>query len=313
MRYNQSVTGAYPATAEVESSLWSVWTGRLIDYLELAKPRISLMALVAVAVGYTVGCQGEWNGLQLGQALLGIALVAVASNSLNQWFERGTDARMRRTMDRPLPSGRLLPAEVFAFGVTCAVLGISYLAMTVNWLTAAVALFTLTMYVGVYTPLKRVTPLCTAVGAIPGALPPVLGWTAAGGSLDAGAFALFAILFLWQFPHFLAIAWLYRRDYAQAGLRMLPQRSVHLPVTGLMAAAYASVLLPISLLPRKISLAGDVYFWMAIILGLGYFVAAYRFGRRETVSRARGLLWSSLVYLPVLLLALTWDHLQLLR
>lgn len=288
-------------------------TARFADYLELAKPRISLLVLVTVAVGYALGSIGEWDGGRLCHALLGIALVAVGSSALNQFYERHSDAFMRRTANRPLPSGRLQPAEVLVIGMLSGSVGVIYLALCVNIVTAALALLTFLLYTLLYTPLKRVTCLCTAVGAVPGALPPVLGWTAAGGPLDVRAFALFAILFLWQFPHFLAIAWLYREEYLRAGLRMLPAGRPASRITGLLAVGYALVLLPVSLLPSQIALAGNVYFTVAVVLGLAYLASAIRFLLDETTATARRLLWCSLVYLPVLLLTLTWDHWWLLQ
>src|SRR5690606_6059512 len=193
----------------------------------------------------------------------------------------------------------------------CAVGGGVLLATLVNVTTAVLTLLTLVMYVGLYTPLKRHTSLCTAIGAIPGALPPVLGWTAGGGAMDLGALALFAILFLWQFPHFLAIAWLYRHQYEGAGLKMLPRNRTS-RIVGLLAVTYAVVLIPASLLPQAATLAGDLYLVAAIGLGLMYLVAAVHFAWQETRTSARRLLFASLIYLPTLLLVLTFDHLRLL-
>ncbi len=300
-------------TPEASANLGSVIAARLADYRELTKPRIAVMALITVTVGYSLGSAGEWAVAPLIHALFGIALVASGASALNQLFEVKTDSRMPRTANRPLPAGRLLSSEVLLFGVLTGGLGVLYLATRVNLLTAGLALATLVLYAGIYTPLKRVTSLCTAIGAIPGALPPVLGWTAAGGRLDGGAFALFAILFLWQFPHFLAIAWMYREQYANAGLRMLPAFSPKPRVIGTMSVAYAAALIPVSLLPEQYALAGTAYLWVALILGLGYLACAVRFMRNETRASARGLLFSSLIYLPVLLVALTWDHWQLLQ
>jgi protoheme IX farnesyltransferase len=284
---------------------------RLGDYLELTKPRISVMVLVAVSVGFALGSQGTVQFPLLAHALFGIALVAAGSSALNQFLERDTDRLMPRTADRPLPSGRLTAAEVLAFGILSGGMGVFYLASFTNLLTALLTALTLFVYVLVYTPLKRATALCTAIGAIPGALPPVLGWTAAGGGLTLEAFGLFAILFLWQFPHFLAIAWIYREQYAKADLHMLP--SLRQGVTGFLATGYALALIPVSLLPARYGLAGDAFFLTALVLGLGYCLCAVRFMRSETVQTARGLLWSSLLYLPLLLFALTWDHFRLLQ
>jgi heme o synthase len=289
---------------------------RLADYLELAKPRIAAMALLTVLVGYTLG-GGAWNAGALCRVLVGIGLVATASGALNQLIERRTDAVMGRTATRPLPAGRLQPAEVALFGASCAAAGLTLLYLTVNATTALLALATLLLYVCAYTPLKKHTSLSTAVGAIPGALPPVLGWTASGAELGWGAFSLFAVLFVWQFPHFLAIAWLYRGDYEAAGLRMLPGGTQKSPerrrsIVGLLACLYAAVLVPVSLLPGELALAGGPYRVAALLLSLGYLAAAVRFLAHESRETARGLLYSSLVYLPALLAVLTWDHLRLL-
>ncbi|MEW4527771.1 MAG: heme o synthase [Maioricimonas sp. JB045] len=302
-----------PVDSATKPIAWSADRSRLADYVELAKPRISVMVLITVSVGYAVGAQGQWNLVPLLHALLGIGLVATASSCLNQFIERRTDARMLRTADRPIPSGRLTPGEVLLFGTFCGVFGTLWLITFVNPLTALLTAATLGLYVFAYTPMKRHTSLCTAVGAIPGALPPVLGWTAAGGSLDWGAFSLFAILFLWQFPHFLAIAWLYQDQYGMAGLKMLPARSNETPVVGLLAAGYALALIPVSFLPRFIGLAGDGYLLMAVLLGVVYAAASLRFLHTRSVRTARGVLWASLVYLPSLWLTLTLDHVRLLQ
>ena len=309
---------APPAASHgVEYPLRFVLTARLADYGELIRPKIALLSLLSVAVGYVLAATGSWSLSPLLHALFGIALVAAGSSALNQLLERTTDARMERTATRPLPAGRLSPLEVFLFGSVAGGGGCLYLLWCVNALTALLAGITLLLYVLVYTPLKRRTSFCTLVGAIPGALPPVLGWTAAGGALDVGAFTLFAILFLWQFPHFLAIGWLYQRQYSAAGLRMLPGHRSIGRVPALLAVAYAVVLLPASLLPSRLAigqpLAGDLYTITALILGVGYFVFSLRFLLHDSTRSARSLLWASLVYLPVLLIALTWDHFQLLR
>ncbi len=297
------------ALSAVTFSTWSI--ARAVDFLELTKPRIAVMVLATVVVGYTVGCEGNWQLAILVPTLIGVALVASGSSALNQYLERFTDAKMRRTVDRPLPAGRLSPGEVLAFGVTCGLVGTVWLAMTVNLLTSLLTLGTLVMYVGIYTPLKRTTSVCTAIGAVPGALPPVLGWAAARGSLDAGALALFAVLFLWQFPHFLAIAWMYREQYEGAGLKMLP-RNRSSRVVSLMAVSYAVVLIPASLLPHVAGLASDWYAIAAVLLGGAYLASSVRFAWNESRTTARGVLLTSLIYLPTLLLVLTFDHLRLL-
>ncbi|MCH7990702.1 MAG: protoheme IX farnesyltransferase [Planctomycetes bacterium] len=290
----------------------TVAVSRLFDYLELTKPRIAVLALISVAVGYSLAASSSWQIVPLLHALFGVGLVAASSSALNQLLERSVDSRMIRTANRPLPAGRLLPGSVLCFGLTTGIAGCLYLAIFVNLATSLAALLTLLLYVVVYTPLKRVTSLCTAVGAIPGALPPVLGWLAATGEINIGAFILFAILYLWQFPHFVAIAWVYRKEYDQAGLRMLPSKGESRLAAGAIAVTYALVLLPTSLLPGQFSLAGDAYTLTAIILGVGYLICAIRFLLSGSLESARGVIWASLMYLPLLFLSLLWDHFQLL-
>jgi protoheme IX farnesyltransferase len=294
------------------SGIVAVLLSRLADYTEIAKPRISLMVLLTVSCGYMLGMETSSVSITLLHACFGIAVVAVGSSAVNQWIERKTDGQMRRTMNRPLPSGRLAPSEVLVFGLAAAGFGCAYLTLLVNTQTALLAGLTFVLYAGVYTPLKRVTSLCTAVGAIPGALPPVLGRMAAGGRWDWSAFSLFAVLFMWQFPHFFAIAWLHREDYCRAGLRMLPAGKSLPHVAGLLAVAYALCLIPVSLLPYQFGMAGGFYSLVAIILGTAYLISSMLFAWEETRTSARRVLWTSLVYLPVVLIVLTWDHLRLL-
>jgi protoheme IX farnesyltransferase len=284
---------------------------RLGGYIELAKPRISALALLTVALGFALGSARTFDTALLLHALFGIGLVAVSSNALNQLLERHSDARMPRTAERPLPTRRLSPLEAAVFGIGTGLLGIAWLLRQVNGLTAALALATLVLYSFIYTPLKRRTSLCTAIGAVPGAMPPVLGWAAACGSLDAQACGLFAIMYFWQFPHFLAIAWLYRHEYRAAGLRMLPMSCSAYRGSGLISSIFALTLVPVSLLPFETALAGRTYLLVALVLGASYSLFAIRFAVRENRSRARKLLFASLVYLPVLLLVLTWDHMNL--
>lgn len=290
----------------------SSFASRLASYSELAKPRIALMVLLSMGVGYLLGAQGSWQLTTMLHAGFGVVLAVVSASALNQVLERHTDARMLRTQHRPLPAGRLSCVEVVLFAVVCSIVSYVYLLVMVNSLTAVLTLATTVLYAFVYTPLKRHTAFCTALGAIPGAAPPVLGWVAAGAELDMVAFALFAILFVWQFPHFLAIAWMYQDQYSGAGLKMVPGRGRE-KIVGIIAVAYALVLLPISLLPRHYGLVGDVYSVVAIILGMIYLAAAGAFFRDETRKNARRLLFASLVYLPGVLLVLTFDHLRLLR
>lgn len=286
--------------------------GRIASYSELAKPRIALMVLLSMGVGYLLGSQGEWFLLPLVNASIGVVFAVIASSALNQVIERKTDARMLRTANRPIPAGKLGVQEVLFFAITCSMVSFAYLYLTVNLMTAGLTALTTLLYAGVYTPLKRYTTFCTAIGAIPGAAPPVLGWVAAGGELDLACFSLFAILFVWQFPHFLAIAWIYKDQYSGAGLKMVPGAG-RLNIVGAISLGYALILLPISHLPIHFGLAGDFYGIVAVALGLIYALAAVGFYREESRLNARRLLFASLIYLPGVLLAMTFDHLRLLN
>lgn len=312
MRSTAAAATCEAPAVSVPSTLRVAATARLADYLVLAKPRIALLALLTVSAGFALGSGDQWRGLTLIHALLGIGLVAVASSAFNQLFERESDSLMRRTRGRPLPAGRLTAGEVLLFAVVTALAGVVWLSLFVNVATAVLSALTLVLYAAIYTPLKCRSSLCTAVGAIPGALPPVLGWAASGAPLDTEAFSLFAILFLWQFPHFLAIGWIYRDEYVRAGLRMLPARASTPRVTGLMSVAYALALVPLSLYPATCGMTGNVYLWVALFLSAAYLLAAVRFAAGESLRTARGLMWTSLVYLPVLLVTLVWDHFRLL-
>jgi protoheme IX farnesyltransferase len=268
------------------------------DLKDLTKPRITLLILLTALLGYVLA--GGAAGLAAVGLLAGTALVSSGSSALNQILERDRDARMRRTENRPLPSGRLRPADAVLWSVLLSVSGLLLLALTVNLLTAALAALTLVSYAFVYTPLKRVTSLATVVGAIPGALPPLGGWAAATGELAAPAFILFAIVFLWQMPHFLAIACLYREDYRRGGMLMLPVVDEGGRFTALQALVYSAALLPVSLLPATLGMAGPIYLFGAFLLGLGMNAASLRFARCRTQTTARGLLLASVIYLPLL-------------
>jgi heme o synthase len=293
-------------------SLLSSGLSRVAVYYELMKPRISVMVLVTVTIGYFLASESVISLIGLLQTLIGISLVAVASNTLNQWVERDTDSRMERTKSRPLPTGRLTSTEVLLFGVLCGMLGLVFLYLFVNVQTTMLACLTMILYVGIYTPLKRKSTICTMIGAIPGALPPVLGWLAAGGSYSLEALTLFGILFMWQFPHFLAIAWIYKDQYEKAGLKMLPQIAIKKGHTGWIAIFYAIALIPVTLLASQLSIAGTFYTYTALILGLVYLISSIRFMLDESRNTARQLLLTSLVYLPLLLAVMTWDHFYLL-
>lgn len=279
---------------------------RVMDFVELGKPRLALMVLITTGVGFYLGSNpGDLGGLL--PTLIGTGLAASGALALNQYLEREVDARMNRTQRRPLPDGRLQPREAALFGMLLTIVGLAYLWAAVNWLSAAVTAFTTVSYLFAYTPLKTRTPLCTLVGAVPGALPPVTGWAAARGSLGVEAAVLFAILFLWQLPHSLAIARLYRDDYARGGIRLLPVVHPDTFSTGRQVVNNTGALLVVALLPTVIGLTGRVYFFAAFALSLGFFWFAAKFALRRDESAARRLLLVSLIYLPALLIAMAVD------
>jgi protoheme IX farnesyltransferase len=281
---------------------------RAADYLELTKPRVAVLVLLTVAAGFLLGTTGAPDWALLGHAVLGTAIVAAGASALNQLLERDTDALMRRTENRPLPAGRLQPLEVLLFGLGLGIGGVLYLAIALPQpLAALVAALTFLLYVFVYTPLKRRTSLNTLVGAVPGALPPVIGWTASRGSFDLSAGALFLILFLWQVPHFLAIAWIYRVDYGQAGLCMLPVVDRDGAMSGRQMVTYCLALISASLLPLLVGGAGLLYLVGALVLGAGFLASTVGFLRRRSLTRARAVLRASLIYLPALLGLLLLD------
>ncbi len=295
----------------------SLARARVADYLELTKPRVMVLVLFTVAVGAWLAPGGGFNVVLLLHTLLGTTLVAAGASALNQFIERQSDARMRRTENRPLPSGRLQPAEVLTFGISLGLGGVLYLALALPRAWAAlVAAFTFVSYVLIYTPLKRRTVFNTLIGAVPGALPPVIGWTAMPDavSLESASLEkvglLFLVVFLWQIPHFLAIAWIYREDYARAGLKMLPVLDRQGIVTGRRMVAYCCILIPASLAPVALGLAGPVYFLGALLLGAGFLASAVEFLRRRSVAQARRVLRASLVFLPALLALLLLDGLS---
>jgi heme o synthase len=288
----------------------AVSTGRtgLADYVELTKPRITLMVVLTTFVGYAVAANGVWRAPVLLATLAGTGLVAAGAATLNMLLERQTDARMRRTQGRPLPSGRLRPVEALGWGLALTWPGLALLAWFSGLTAAAVALVTWASYLFLYTPLKTRTSLSTIVGAFPGALPPVIGWSAVTGGIEPGAVILFAILFLWQIPHFLAIAWIYREDYAQGGLPMLPVLDPEGRLTGRQAVANSLALLVVSLMPTVAGLAGLWYGAGAVLLGTGFTAAAVAAAVKRTVPAARRLFLASLLYLPLLCALLLADR-----
>jgi protoheme IX farnesyltransferase len=283
--------------------------GIAADYLELTKPRITLMVVVTTMVGYALGSPGRLDLARLAFTLVGTALVAAGASALNMVLERRIDARMLRTRGRPLPAGRVRPTEAWAWGLALSSAGVAVLAWLSGPLPALIALVTWASYLFLYTPLKRYTSLSTVLGAFPGALPPVIGWAAARGALEPGAFVLFAIVFLWQIPHFLAIAWVHRDDYARGGLPMLPVLDPEGRVTGRQAVANSAALLVVSLVPTAAGLAGRAYLLGAACLGLALTAVALRAAVVRTPAGARALFLGSLLYLPALCALLLVDRL----
>lgn len=276
-------------------------------FCDLIKVRLTFLVLLTTAVGFYLASRGSVDLLQMFHTMLGTALLASGASALNQLLERQHDARMHRTESRPLPSGKLQPHTVLIFGALCSVVGMIYLAVAVNLLTSLLGMLTLGSYVFVYTPLKRVTSLNTAIGAIPGALPPLMGWTAVRDEITPEGWALFAILFFWQLPHFLAIAWIYRDEYARAGYVMLPIVDPDGYRTSRQAVSHTLGLLPISLVPFLFRMVGPVYLVGALILGIGFLWCAIRFARELSIPRARQLFFASIVYLPLLLVLMVLD------
>ncbi|MGO8737178.1 MAG: heme o synthase [Terriglobia bacterium] len=284
------------------------WLVHLADYWTLTKPEVNFLVLVSTLVGFYLAAPGAVHGWLLFHTLMGTLLVASGTGTLNQYLERRTDAFMRRTANRPLPSGRLTDREAWWFGVLLSVAGGAELWIAANPLTSILALATLASYLIFYTPLKRKTPFCTVVGAFPGAVPPLIGWAAVRNGLSAQAWVLYAILFLWQFPHLLAIAWMYREDYARAGLQMLPRDDHDGRATVRQIIACTLALLPVSLIPAFTGYAGRVYLIGAGILGAGFLYYGARMAAQRTNALAKQLLMASILYLPAVLVLLMFDR-----
>jgi heme o synthase len=273
---------------------------RVAAYAELTKPRITFLIVLTAAAGFALATRSSIDYLALGRALLGIGLLSAGIATLNQYVERDLDALMRRTATRPLPAGKLMPWEALAFGAGLTVLAEIYLLVLVNPLTAWLGLTVIAGYLFGYTPLKTRTTLSTLVGAFPGAVPPLIGWTAARGSISLEAWVLFAILFLWQFPHFLAIAWMYREDYSRAGILMLPVVEPDGRVTAQQIVVYTLMLIPVSLIPALLGMSGRVYLYGALILGALFLYSSIRAAFSMSRQQARRLLLASVLYLPLL-------------
>jgi protoheme IX farnesyltransferase len=281
---------------------------RLADLAEMTKPGITLMVVLTAGLGFLLAERGGISFLLLVHTLLGTGLISGGASVLNQVVERETDALMRRTANRPLPAGRFDPDMALLFGVVLAILGLVYLALAVNLLTALLGAVALAGYVFAYTPLKRVTSLATVVGAIPGAIPPMMGWSAVRNEVDLAAWVLFGILFFWQMPHFLAIAWLCRDDYRQAGFPMLTVLDPSGQKAARQSVLYGAALVPVSLMPALLGLMGGIYFGGALVLGLVFLGFSVGFARNRTTSGARWLMLASLLYLPAILLVMLIDR-----
>ena len=273
---------------------------RAADFVTLAKPRLNLLVVASTLAGYVMGDGDMANVLRVSALVAGTALVAGGASALNQVIERRTDGLMRRTRLRPMADGRLQAAEALWFAGVLSAAGLALLALAVNPLSSLVALATLVSYAAIYTPLKVRTSFATVIGAIPGALPPVIGWAAATNGLSQGAWILFGILFLWQLPHFLAIAWMYREDYARAGFPMLPVIEPDGRSTARQSVLYAAALVPLSLAPTLIGITTTAYFVAALVLTLAFLTLTLRFAKTRSVADARKVFFGSILYLPLL-------------
>jgi protoheme IX farnesyltransferase len=293
------MTGPHEAIVDRRYGYWA----RIQDLAELTKPRITFLVLITTLVGFYMGSRGTLDFMLLFHTILGTGLVAAGASALNQYFERDLDARMVRTRNRPLPGGRLFAGEALIFSSVLSAAGVAYLMVFVNLLTAALGAATLAGYILVYTPLKTRTKLCTLIGAFPGAAPPVMGWTAARGEVDAVALSLFAILLLWQMPHFFAIAWIFTEDYTRAGF------SIHSSgeSTGRQIIFYCCALIPVSVLPAFFGLTGMMYLFGAILLGFIYLGYGFAVALFRSNAHAHRLLRVSVFYLPALLVLMMMD------
>ncbi len=297
------------ATAEIQEAKTFGLREKLAAFVELTKPRIALMLILTSAAGFYLGSSNGFNITLFINSVVGIALLAFGVATLNQFIEKNTDALMTRTAKRPLVVGKISPAEALIFGIILCVGGEIYLAFLVNALTAILGLIVIVGYVLLYTPLKTRTSASTAIGAIPGAMPPLMGWTSAANEITLGAWILFAMLFLWQFPHFLAIAWMYREQYAKAGIKMLPVVEPSGKITAQQIVIFTVLLLPVSVMPYFFGVAGIVYLVGACLLGIWFLWASVQAARAKTNEKARTLLLVSVLYLPIIFALMVFNHL----
>jgi protoheme IX farnesyltransferase len=285
-------------------------TSRPMLYLALTKPDVSFLVVMTTLAGFYLGSRGALDWLLMAHTVFATTLVAAGTSALNHFIERDTDAHMRRTAMRPLPSGQLSAREAQTFGLILVVIGVAYLALTAGIEASLLGVFTSASYLAVYTPLKKRTALATAVGAIPGAMPPLIGWVAAGRTLNLEAFVLFAVLFLWQFPHFMAISWMYREDYARAGLHMIPPGDQSRgSATFLIILLTGLALLPISLLTSILGLTGPLYYFGAVVVGFLLIQVCLWAGRTKSNVRAKWLMHATVLHLPLLLGLMMYDKL----
>jgi protoheme IX farnesyltransferase len=283
---------------------------RAAAYLALTKPDVSFLVVLTTLAGFYLGSRGPLDVLRMAQTVFGTTLVAAGTSALNHYIERASDAHMRRTASRPLPTGQLRPRDALLFGATLVAVGTVYLVLVAGPLASFLALFTSVSYLALYTPLKKRTTLATAIGAIPGAMPPLIGWVAARGSLSSGAWLLFAIMVLWQFPHFMAIAWMYREDYARAGIKMLPVVDPKGTRTFRQIIGCAIVLLPVSLFMTLLGFTGILYFFGAVVLGFALIQLCLWASANRTNVRAKWLMHATVLHLPLLLGLMMLDKIQ---
>ena len=295
-------------TAEIQESKTITARRKIAAYVELTKPRIAVMLVLTSAAGFYLGAKDTFDVTLFINSIIGIALLAFGVATLNQCWEIKTDALMERTASRPLPTQTLTLTEAIIFGVSLCVVAEIYLAFLVNFLTAILGLVVIIGYVLLYTPLKTRTSASTAIGAIPGAIPPLMGWTSSANEISLGAWVLFSILFLWQFPHFLAIASMYREQYAKAGILMLPVIEKDGKLTARQIVIFTVILLPISLAPYFIGIAGLIYLIGAILLGIWFLWASVVAARAKSIEKSRKLLMVSVIYLPILFILMVLNH-----
>jgi len=295
-------------TAEIQEVKAIGVREKLAAYLELTKPRIAFMLVLTSAAGFYLGADKGFDVALFANSMIGILLLAFGVATLNQVWERKSDALMERTANRPLPTQKISFAEALVFGISLCVVAEIYLAVLVNQLTAILGLVVFAGYVLLYTPLKKYTSASTAIGALPGAMPPLMGWTASTNEITLGAWILFSIIFLWQFPHFLAIAWMYKDQYAKAGIKMLPVLEPDGKITARQIVIFTILLFPVSIAPFFIGLAGPVYLVGASLLGIWFLTASIKTARAKSVEQARKLLLVSVIYLPLLFALMVLNH-----